>query len=79
MNWGTAHFGPFMGSLRTVRWQKISLPVQESQEMRVPSVCQEDPLAGKWKPTPVFLPGESCGQRSLAVHGVTRGQTCLSN
>ena len=23
----------------------------------------------KWQPTPVFLPGESCGQRSLAGHG----------
>ena len=29
----------------------------------------------KWQPTPVFLPGESCGQRSLAgyiVHGVSK-------
>ena len=29
----------------------------------------------KWQPTPIFLPGESHGQRSLAdykVHGVTR-------
>ena len=24
------------------------------------------PWRGKWRPTPVFLPGESCGQRSLA-------------
>ena len=40
-----------------------------------------DPWVGKipwrrtWKPTPVFLPGKSHGQRSLAgytVHGVTR-------
>ena len=38
-----------------------------------------DPLVGKipwrraWQPTPVFLPGESHGQRSLVgtVHGVT--------
>ena len=26
----------------------------------------EDPLGRKWQPTPVFLPGESHGQRSLA-------------
>ena len=27
----------------------------------------KDPLEGRaWQPTPVFLPGESCGQRSLA-------------
>ena len=25
-----------------------------------------DPLEEKWQPTPVFLPGESHGQRSLA-------------
>ena len=27
---------------------------------------QEDPLAGAWQPIPVFLPGESHGQQSLA-------------
>ena len=26
----------------------------------------EDPLGREWLPTPVFLPGESLGQRSLA-------------
>ena len=33
-----------------------------------------------WQPTPVFLPGESQGQRNLAatVHGVTKGWTRLS-
>ena len=42
-----------------------------------------DPLVGKipcrrkWQPTPVFLPGESCGQKSLGatVHGVTKSWT----
>ena len=35
----------------------------------------------KWHPTPVFLPGESRGQRSLGratVHGVTKSWTRLS-
>ena len=33
----------------------------------------------KWQPTPVFLPGESQGQRSLlgAVYGVAQSQTWL--
>ena len=31
---------------------------------RDPSLGQEDPL--EWLPTPVFLPGQSYGQRSLA-------------
>ena len=32
----------------------------------VPSLCQEDPWRRTWEPTPVFLPGESHEQRSLA-------------
>ena len=35
------------------------------QETRVQSLGQEDPWRRKWQPTPVFLPGESCGQRNL--------------
>ena len=35
------------------------------QEMRVQSLGQQDPLERKWKPTPIFLPGKSHGQRSL--------------
>ena len=46
-----------------------------------------DPWVGKipwrreWPPTPVFLPGESHGQRSLVatVHGVAKSETQLSN
>ena len=44
--------------------------------------CRLDPLMGKmpwrraWQPTPVFLPRESHGQRSLAtVHGAVKSQT----
>ena len=35
----------------------------------------------KWQPTPVFLPGESHGQRSLADYssGGHKSQTRLSN
>ena len=35
------------------------------QEMGVRSLGQEDPRRREWQPTPVFLPGESRGQRSL--------------
>ena len=35
-------------------------------EMQVRSLGQEDPWRTAWQPTPVFLPGESHGQRSLA-------------
>ena len=40
-----------------------SLPVM--QDTRVQSLSWEDPLRRDWHPTPVFLPGESHGQRSL--------------
>ena len=36
------------------------------QETQVQSLGQEDPLEEAWQPTPVFFPGESHGQRSLA-------------
>jgi len=35
------------------------------QETRVRSLGQEDPWRRTWQPTPVFLPGESHGQRIL--------------
>ena len=39
--------------------------IQETLWIR--SLGQEDPLEGRaWQPTPVFLSGESHGQRSLA-------------
>ena len=40
--------------------------MQATLETRVPSLGWEDPLRRAWQPTPVFLPGESPGQRSLA-------------
>ena len=36
------------------------------QETLVQSLGSEDPWRRKWQPTPVFLPRESHGQRSLA-------------
>ena len=38
--------------------------MQETQGTRVQSLGREDPLK-EWQPTPVFLPGEFHGQRSL--------------
>ena len=35
------------------------------QETQVQSLDWEDPWRRKWQPTPVSLPGESHGQRSL--------------
>ena len=42
------------------------MPMQEMQEMRVQSMGGEDPLEEEMAThSPVFLPGESHGQRSL--------------
>ena len=40
------------------------------QEMWVQSLGGEDPLEHQWQPTPVVLPGESHGQRSLEGFGL---------
>ena len=41
------------------------------QETWVLSPDWKIPWRREWQPTPVFLPGESRGQRSLAIHGIT--------
>ena len=43
--------------------------------------CSSSIRRRQWHPTPVLLPGESHGQKSLEgyVHGVTKSQTRLSN
>ena len=54
--------------------------MQEMQETWVWTLGQEDPLEDAWQSTPVFLPGESHGQRSLEgyiVHRVSKSQTRL--
>ena len=43
-------------------------PMQETQETLLQSLGPEDPWRAR-QPTPVFLPGESHGQRSLAGYG----------
>ena len=40
------------------------------QETQVWSLGREDPLEKGWQPTPVFLPGESHGQRSLVGYSL---------
>ena len=38
------------------------------QDTRAQSLDWEDPLEKEWQPTPVFVSGESHGQRSLEGH-----------
>ena len=39
------------------------------RETWIQSLAWDDPWSRAWQPTPVFLPGESHGQRSLADYG----------
>ena len=58
--------------------KRICLPMQE---MSVWFLGQEDPPEKEWLPTPVFPPGEFCGQRNLVgytVHRVAKGRTQVS-
>ena len=47
------------------QWLKNMPAMQETQEVQVPSLSQEDPLGKGRQSTPVFLPGKSCGQKNL--------------
>ena len=55
--------------------------MQETRETWVWSLVRKIPWRRKWHPTPVFLPGEFHGQRSLVgcytVHGITKSWTRL--
>ena len=48
------------------QWVKNPPATQKTQEMWVRFLGQQDPPGEKRQPTPVFLPGESHGQRNLA-------------
>ena len=47
----------------------------------LPSFAFQYPMRRKWQPTPVFLPGESCGWRSLVGYSprVAKSRTWLSD
>ena len=44
------------------------------QEAWIPSLGRKIPWRREWQPTPIFLPGESQGQRSLAGHSLWGGK-----
>ena len=62
-----------------LKLQKMGI---EGTYLKIVKAVYDKPTANiwrrKWQPTPVFLPGEFHGQRSLAgyiVHGVTKSRT----
>ena len=63
---GSSAHGIFQASVGTMaaQWWKICLPMKEMQETWIPE-SGTSPGESTRQPTPVFLPGESQGQRSL--------------
>ena len=57
-----------MGASPVAQQVKDPPAVQETRETQVPSLGWEDPLEEEMAATPVFLPGDSHGQRGLAGH-----------
>ena len=56
---------PFIIHRRLPMWLSGKESACSAEDKWVPSLGQEIPWEKKWQPTPVFLPGESHGQRSL--------------
>ena len=46
----------------------------DTEDVGLVPVSGRSPAGGKWQPKPVFLPGESCGQRSLAGYSPWDGK-----
>lgn len=63
MHWSMDHT---FGASQVALVGKNPPVMQETQEMWVWPVSQEDPWRKAWQPSPVFSPGESHGQRSRA-------------
>ena len=82
MQWGS---GYFLGKVFCVSRASHSTQGFPVCQCRRGKRCGFDPCVGKipwrraWQPTPVFLPGESYGQRSLVatVHSVAKSWTRL--
>ena len=57
-----------MWAPQVAQWVKNLPAMQETQEVWVQflGLLEKIPWRKKWQPTPVFFPGESCGQRILA-------------
>ena len=63
-DWATKHRTLiYLEASQVAQWQVTHLPMQETWVL---SLGQKIPWRRKWQPTPVFLPGESHGQRRLA-------------
>ena len=62
------------------QWQRIHLPIQDQTNTGFDPWVGKIPWRRKWQVNPVFLPGKSHGQRSLAGYSPWgHSQTGLSD
>ena len=66
--------GPLTGarSFLVAQWQRIHRQCMGLRRCRLGPWVQKIPWRRAWQPTPVFLPGESHGQRSLTGYSPSR-------
>ena len=66
--------------IRTSPVLRLAFPQSHCKKCGFSPWVGKIPWSREWQPTPVFLPGQSRGQRSLVlcVHGVSKSQTRLS-
>ena len=57
--------------------KELTCPCSKCERCGFNPWVRKTPCRRKWQPTPVLLPAESHGQRSLAVHSVTKSGTHL--
>ena len=70
----------YFGASLMAHWVKNLPAMQETQETRVQSLGQEDPLEEEMAIHSSILAWKTSGQRSLAtVHGLAKSQTQLRN
>ena len=55
---------------QTAQWERTHLPMQRQGRCGFDPWVGKRPWERKWKPTPVFLPGEFHGQRSLVGYSL---------
>ena len=73
-------YAVFFPNIYVPRWCSGKESVCQCRRCRFYPWLRKIPQRRAWRPIPVFFPGESHGQRSLAaiVHGVAKSRTWLS-
>ena len=71
---------PILTLLNCFFWASLVAQTVKNLPARQDTWVRKSPWRRAWLPTPVFLPGEFCGQEPQAIaHGITKSRTRLSD